>query len=321
MSAMHEFTSFLAPQMIAFVSYRKASGRWCFSYEQNIKLFEKHCETNFPDSIELSQGMVDTWCAKRKTESNNSCCRRIYPVANFIRYLRKRGLIKINEPAFPRRTGEFYIPHSFTQQELNNFFVACDTIPPTPNRKEHLALRMIVPVFFRLLYSSGLRTNEARLLRREDVNLADGVMSIRFSKGYAQHHVVLHDSMLSILQEYDIAIDKQYPQRTYFFPGRNDNHLSSSWLCGTFRRLWDKSNGGSPVPYDLRHNYATENINNWTDEGFGFDDKLLYLSKSMGHANLHSTKSYYSLVPQLSGIIEANTSEDGIIPEVVYESL
>lgn len=71
----------------------------------------------------------------------------------------------------------------------------------------------------------------------------------------------------------------------------------------------------------LRHHYAIENINRSTDEGFGFDAKLLYLSKSMGHSTIESTKYYYSLVPKMADILEEKTGMDfkSIVPEVVYE--
>lgn len=73
------------------------------------------------------------------------------------------------------------------------------------------------------------------------------------------------------------------------------------------------------TPYELRHNYAIENINRWIGQGFDFHDKLLYLSKSMGHSNLDSTKYYYSIVPGLSDIMEETGIETSeyIIPEVL----
>lgn len=54
---------------------------------------------------------------------------------------------------------------------------------------------------------------------------------------------------------------------------------------------------------------------------FDFNKRLLYLSKSMGHSNLESTKYYYSLVPRLADIIDANTCCDynDIVPEVTDE--
>jgi integrase len=310
--------------MRAFVFYRKASGRWNeSSYEVNLKLFDKYCEKYSPDASELSQDMVDSWCVQRETETNNSCRSRIYPVVSFIRYLSKRGMTTVVEPNIPQIEPRTYIPHAFTEVELKNFFAACDSIPDTPTTEEQLSRRITVPVFFRLLYSSGIRTNEARMLKREDVGLDDGVLNIRYSKGHAQHYVVLHDSVLSLMRQYDNTIGKMYPNRVYFFPARNRNggFHKASWVQQNFNKMWRQHNKGNVVPYELRHNYAIENINGWTNEGFGFNAKLLYLSKSMGHSVLESTKYYYSLVPGLADIIEAQTDEDAVIPEVNYESL
>ena len=38
------------------------------------------------------------------------------------------------------------------------------------------------------------------MLRVEDVDLCHGILNIRYSKGHAQHYVVLHDSMLGHLK-------------------------------------------------------------------------------------------------------------------------
>ncbi len=88
-----------------------------------------------------------------------------------------------------------------------------------------------------------------------------------------------------------------------------------------FRALWDQYNPSHATAYELRHHYAIENINHWTDEGFGFDAKLLYLSKSMGHRTVESTKGYYALVPGLAEIPEEKTGVDfdHMVPEVDNE--
>lgn len=64
-----------------------------------------------------------------------------------------------------------------------------------------------------------------------------------------------------------------------------------------------------------------ENINQWIGDGFGFFAKLVYLSKSMGHVNLESTKGYFHLVPAMSKILLQLTGGgfDEIIPEVPDE--
>ena len=317
---MREFASQLAPIISGYAAYQRASGRWSDSYAVTMGLFDSHCKANFPSSKELTQAMVDAWCAKRETESNNSCRRRIYPVVSFIRFLQKRGMTEVETPAIPREEPSTYIPHAFTAGELANFFLACDTIPRGPSKQENTR-RMTLPVFFRLLYSSGVRTNEARLLRRSDTDLGHGVLNIEYSKGHAQHFVVLHDSMLQLMRDYDIAIEALYPDRVYFFPVGNKNKPhTSAWVSTNFKQMWFQSNSAYAVPYEFRHNYATENINGWTDDGFEFNDKLLYLSKSMGHSVIESTKYYYSLVPRLADVLASHTDEDETIPEVRYES-
>jgi integrase len=308
--------------MELYVLYQKSSEHWNeASYELNLLLFDRYCKKNYPETEILTQDMVDSWCCKRDTETNNSCRSRIFVVVSFIRYLRKRKKTDVLEPDIPRLERRTYIPHSFTEAELENFFYACDSLLSASYTPEQRSRKITIPVFFRLLYSSGSRTNEARMLRVEDVDLCKGILNIRYSKGHAQHFVVLHDSMLELMKKYDAAIQKQYPDRTYFFPARRDKFHKRGWVQKNFRELWDKYNHSHATAYGLRHHYATENINRWTDEGFGFDAKLLYLSKSMGHSVLESTRYYYSLVPGMADILEEKTGMDfeNIVPEVDHE--
>lgn len=164
------------------------------------------------------------------------------------------------------------------------------------------------------------KPKEARLLRTADVDLVHGVLNIRYSKGHNQHFVVLHDTMLELMKKYNEAIEKLYPGRIFFFPDRHGSFRDERWVNENFRKMWNKYNNSRAIAYDLRHNYATVNINSWIGEGFGFDDKLLCLSKSMGHSSTENTKYYYSLVPCLANIIEIKSSDDTVIPEVNYES-
>ena len=199
---MNKFTSFLAPLMEAYVLYQKASDHWNEdSYELNLVLFDRYCKKQYPEAALLSQEMVDGWCHKRDTETNNSCRSRINVVAGFVNYLRKRGKTDVMGPDIPRKERLTYIPHSFTDAELEGFFRACDSLPSVPRTPGQLSRKITIPVFFRLLYSSGIRTNEARMLRVEDVDLCQGILNIHYSKGRAQHYVVLHDSMLELLKK------------------------------------------------------------------------------------------------------------------------
>ncbi len=315
---MKKFQSFIAPLIQEYIFYRKASDHWNeSSYEPNLLLFDRYCLREYTGAKKLSQEMVDKWCRKRRMEENNSCRSRIYVVVSFIRYLIEREKTNVSLPEIPKKQPRTYIPHSFTTTEFHNFFQACDNIfgEVTPEQRTR---QLTIPVFFRLLYSSGIRTTEARLLRTEDVDLNNGIINIRYSKGHHQHFIVLHDTMLELMRKCDAVIRKAYPNRTYFFPARKNKHHTRQWVQVNFRKLWDKNNKSHATAYELRHHYAIENINRWTEVGLDFHANFLHLSKSMGHSVPESTKYYYSLVPALADILKDKTNDsfNNIIPEI-----
>jgi integrase len=312
-----KFKSFLSDIPDSYAVYRKASGRDSIGYLLNVRHFDRYCAREYPSAKELSQTMVDQWCKKRDTESTHSCISRIYPVLSFLRYASARGLTDVNIPTAPRSTPRAYIPHAFTVEELQFFFNSCDSINPKYGLTGKIN-KITVPIFFRLLYSSGMRTTEVRLLRRGDVNLENGVISIRYSKGYNPHFVVLHDTMLDLMKKYDAAISKMIPDRIFFFPTSSNKGYPDRWVCRIFKICWYKNNQAYATAYELRHHYAVENINGWICQGLTTHMRLLSLSKRMGHTNIESTRYYYSLVPGLSEIIENTTSDtfNKIIPNL-----
>ncbi|MBI9015380.1 MAG: tyrosine-type recombinase/integrase [Clostridiales bacterium] len=320
---MSIYRSNFADYINKFVNYRKASGSWnVHSYGLNIKLFDHYCADNFPDQ-DLSQEMVDSWCKKRDTENKRSCYSRTQIIRVFIDYLKSRNLTEVSPAIPPIPERKKYIPHAFSKEELIRFFDECDNIVPYLGRFPSVLRKIQIPVFFRLLYSSGIRTTEARYLQCDDVDLEDGILNIRKSKGYDQHYVALHESMKKILIEYDETISQLQVDRKYFFESKNGGFHSRYWVADNFRDLWIKANGNETrvVPYDLRHNYAIENINSWEDDTFTFSDKLHYLSKSMGHRWIESTLYYYSIVPRLANTLQEKTESgfNEIVPEVAYE--
>lgn len=314
---MKKYVSIFASQIQEFVRYRATSGQWSVYYEKGIHHFDKYCHDKFHSAKGLTQEMIDQWCKPRETEHGNSCRSRIYVVITFIKYLNGHGLSNLTLPEMPKWQPRTYIPHSFTFNELKNFFDVCDSLKGNHTSEQQLR-NITIPVFFRLLYSSGMRIKEARLIKVKDVNLMEGIINIRISKGPDQHFVVLHDSMLEVIREYNHSVEKIYPNRTFFFPAGKDSCLNHQLPSSWFRQFWDKCNGSRSVAYDLRHNYAIENINSWFGKDVILNSNFLYLSKSMGHRDLESTRYYYSVTPALADILKdkCNDSFNSLIPEI-----
>lgn len=156
---MSRYISAATPLIEPFIAYRKASERWNdVSYGRSLVGFDRFCAKNYPGAETLTQEMVDGWCSRRESECNNSCASRIYAIVSMIRYAQTRELTTVNPPSVPKHTPKSYIPHAFAEIELANFFAACDDLPSSPRKTEVVSRKITVPVFFRLLYSSGIRT-------------------------------------------------------------------------------------------------------------------------------------------------------------------
>lgn len=302
------FKSGLAPLFEEFVLSRKAARRWNASYEENLHFFDNYCADKYPGQTHLSEEMLD-WCKERPTEHGNSCRYRITVVCNFVRHANQRGWTHIAPPDTIRQKPCTYIPHAFTEEELKIMFEECDRqlikaynhAKSMDNRLNKLEL----PVYIRLLLSSGMRTNEARWLERTDVNLEDGVININQSKGIDQHRVALHPSMTEILRKYDKSMGLVMPNRRIFFPDRNDKPHRPAWADYHFRNIWKEVSTARARLYDLRSHYAVTNVTRWKGFGYEIHEKLVHLSRSMGHRDISSTYWYFNLSPGLADKLQA----------------
>ena len=321
MTANRGYVSGLAPQLESFVRQRVARGCWCEGYAQRLRGFDRHCAAVDPGASTLTQEMVDGWFGQRDTETPESCYRRTLPSRSFIAFARERGLTEAVAPDPRHAKDPVPVPHAFTEGELARFFQACDSIAVSPFNRSASAIRKVTcPAFFRLLYSSGIRTTEARLLRRGDVDFAHGVLDIRRSKGHDQHYVALHGSMTSVLRDYDAVAERLQPGREWFFQSPRGGHYGKRWVSENFGALWVRANGGGDhvTAYMLRHNYAVENIMSWDCDPYEAHDRLLFLSKSMGHRDVGSTLHYLAIVPALADKMRRLTEDtlNATVPEV-----
>lgn len=305
-----------------FVRYRRASQKWNPVTANNLLYFDRYCSENYPGTPGITQEMITGWCRQRPSEiKKNSVISRCNIAIQLIKYLLERGLCDAIPPDLPKFKRCRAVPHAFDEEELVSFFGECDRLVLEEADAEKRFINLSMSVLFRLLYSTGLRPTEARLLEVDDVDIFQGVINIRATKGNIQHFVAMHDDTTEMMRNYHEIASNRYPGRNLFFPVNRNRilePLTPDMLDYHFHKRWDKVSSAKAVPYDFRHNYAIENINRWIDEGYEFNDKFLYLSKNMGHTSLESTQYYYSLVPALAEVIRIRTEAgfNEICPEV-----
>jgi len=297
--------------MDKYIFYMKASNHLSWFAHKTLIRFNKYFASIGPDVAILTDDIVNRWCGKRPDEICKSRNLRILPVRKFLRYSNKHGWTNVLIPENLPVQKSTYNPHGFNEDELSAFFHSTATIKFDEWQNElKFKLRKIqIPVYFRLLYSTGMRTNEARMLSCEDVDLTNGIINIAHSKGLDQHKVALHPTMWNLLKQYNDAMERLMPGRKIFFPISNDNFHRIAWQAIVFRNIWKTISSEPARAYDLRSLYAVTNINSWDYDGTEWFDKLLYLSHSMGHRKIESTCYYYQLVPLFFKQLEELTGQ------------
>lgn len=211
----------------------------------------------------------------------------------------------------------------FSDGELNALFNAVDATKGTNNEP---FLHEIAPVLYRLIYTCGLRPNEGRELKRENVNLKTGEILITNTKWKKERLVVMSNDMLSMCRLYDDRRKIFARGSEYFFPSWERGGSFGNYQLGSYLRdAWKRANPNvekDSLPnirvYDLRHRFASAVLIRWLDSGQPLSAKLAYLRAYMGHNSLSETAYYIHLLPE--NLVKSAgidwSAFDEMIPEV-----
>lgn len=303
-----------------YITYCRSAGTMGDTTHQCLRFFNDYCAKNYSEGEATIGEMIADWCSKRNSENNSSFNKRIAPIRSFLRFTNRINQSMLELPEYLPYEKKKFVPHPYSKEELRKLFYAADHLSADFRQDEFSfkVRKILVPVMLRLLYSTGMRTCEAINLCCKDVDLEYGVINIKKSKGYDQHRVALHQSMWNLLRRYEDEISKLIPNRVAFFPNEFGNFLSRTWITYHFKKNWKQVSDKQARVYDLRSNYAVTNINSWKYTGPEWFDKLLYLSRTMGHSCVSSTTYYYNLVPLFAEQLCEMTEEDltEILPDL-----
>ena len=152
-----------------------------------------------------------------------------------------------------------------------------------------------------LLACTGLRISEAVHLRPSDVIWKDALLIVRASKLGKTRLVPLHPTALAPLRAYDCRRRKQFPLAQYFFVSVRGTRLAPSTVDGTFSRLRKgiPFHRRPPRLHDLRHTMASMVLQRWLASRKGAVNRVLILSRYLGHGHVEDTYWYLTALPQL----------------------
>jgi integrase len=152
-----------------------------------------------------------------------------------------------------------------------------------------------------LLACTGLRISEALQLKLNDVDWPQSVLTIREGKGGTTRLVPLHRSAMAPLRAYARRRQALFPLAQYFFVSEGGARLAYSTVKPTFLRL----RAGIPFTrhpprlHDLRHTMASWVLQRWLRSRAGAANRVLVLSRYLGHRKVEATYWYLTALPQL----------------------
>jgi integrase/recombinase XerD len=174
---------------------------------------------------------------------------------------------------------------------------------------------------FGLIVVTGLRISEAVQLDRSDVDLSEGILTIRRTKFGKSRLVPVHPTTRTALARYAerrdrILGDIETPAffvseqgqriadgvaRHYFawVSQRLGQRASSQGRTGKRRVRIRTRRGRGPRIHDLRHRFAAYTLLNWYREGVDVEREIPKLATYLGHRIVSHTYWYIDAVPEL----------------------
>jgi len=308
------FHSGFARDIQAMLELKSALGHKSGSYGWNLTNFDRFCQDKFPDESVLTKELAFSWCDQ--VNSDNKSGYRMHAIREFGKYLVSIGKEAFIFPSELLPSHKAELPYIFSDEELINFFKATDKVPKCAKSP---LLEYTVPVIFRLQYGCGMRPQEVRLLKRINFDFSNNTIYISESKWCKDRRLAVTDDLMDLCRRYDAIADMIIPDRTFFFQSPNGNAYMHGWLTSKFHQCWNRSGNGnekSPsTPYDFRHNFATQTLMRWVEEGKDLNVYIPYMSAYMGHSSFNSTYYYVHLLPERLSKMDF-THAEGIIPEV-----
>ncbi len=251
--------------------------------------------------------------------------RRLKSLRSFMRWLLPlEPGCEVPDDAIFGRLPERLAPHIYGEQEIIDLLAAARELGPAPG------LRGIVyETLFGLLACTGMRISEALALTNADVDLKQGMLTIRLAKFGKSRQVPLHSSAVEALRIYrgrrDLAGISAQDEAPFFVGTRGQRRgmpLGERQVHRVFielrKRLGWRNRGAHHAPriHDLRHTFVVRRILLWQAQGVDIDQAMLSLSTYVGHAMVTNTYWYLSAVPELMALAAGRFETFMSLPEV-----
>lgn len=258
------------------------------------------------DATHITTQLALEWAQQSRSVQPATWAQRLSYVRGFARHhaasdpqteIPPPGLL----PFQPRRVR----PYLYSEEEIAHLLQCALELPPVGGLRP-----LTYHCLLGLLSVTGLRIGEAIRLQLEDVNLQEGVLTIRGAKFGKSRLVPIHRSTQEVLAQYRACRDRCVAgcsASSFFFITSRGHHLDIGDIHRTFyelsRRVGLRAAGASHGPrlHDFRHRFAVQTLLRWYRSGEDAERRLPVLSTYLGHVHVADTYWYLSGCPELMG--------------------
>lgn len=320
---MKQFDTYEFPEPIhdiamEYISYKHSLGFKCPYHEQykiSVMLNYIYKNSTTAPKLTLTPELVNSFASKCNNEKP-----RTTHIRQFALFLNLRGIPAYVYPKELVKTPKDFVPYIFTKDEINTIIYEADHIGP--NKNKFINTPHIYPAVIRILYGCGLRISETLDLECSDVDLNNGIITVRNGKNNISRLVPMSESLHQYLILYEARIIRE--DNPYFFPARHDERYSPCTFRHQFIKLEKQTgipklpNGTYPRVHDLRHTFSVHSLEQMIKNGMDPYCSLPALSTYLGHKGIESTEIYLRLTKQYFIDILKYSKNDAekIFPEV-----
>lgn len=267
-----------------------------------LRLFAKYTqEINYTGPI--TQRIVFQWCESGDNPSIVTKGRRFEPLKGLAYYANAFDSESELLPKLP-----YGNPHKRVRPHIYTLYETCLLMERSnalysPDGIRALTMRTAIG----LLWTTGLRTSELVNLTTSDIDLKNGLITVRSSKFNKDRIIpVLPDvsEQLLIYRKKVELLSVNVAHNPSFFVTTRGKPLKRDAFEYAFQKIRDVidvSDSGYEHArlYDFRHTFATRTIKNWLEQDVDVNAKLFLLSTYMGHIHPEDTYWYLSATPEL----------------------
>jgi len=291
------YESIFATEIIQYLNLLSETGRRINKVQGSLRSLDKYLVSQGLVQKILNAEIISAWI---KTKDVSVCTKAINIIytKGFVKYLTSLGF-EASCPETPKRHSG-YIPYIFSDAELERIITIADNFEAG---KVLTRTALIFPVLLRVLYGCGLRLGEGLSLQWKDVDLENGVLTIRGAKNLKERFAPMDESLTKLLKSYRLLARSDGICGDYLFesnlnpgePFRNNTFyewfqkvLAASGIHYAKQNRWERG----PCPHCLRHCFTLKSFLKSESEERSFEDTAPFLAAYLGHDSPVETEAY-----------------------------